>query len=103
MAEARFPDNSTDAQLEVLREFTASRVTILGMLRTQLAAANAATVKLPAKNERGKDVLHGCNKDMYAMIDMYENVIQALLRVDGQDRLVSSGGEALKTDGDWAR
>lgn len=100
---SRFPENSTDAQIEVLREFTASRATILDILRINLANARAATVKLPAKNERGMSVVHGCNKDMYAVIDLHEELIRKLLSADGNDRLVTSGGQALESDGTWAR
>lgn len=99
---SRYPDNSTDAQLEVMREFTASRVTILGIIRANLAAANAAVVKLPAKNERGESVLHGCNKDMYAVIELQEHLIRELLSIDGNDR-IAPYGQALESDGKWAR
>ena len=98
----RYPINSTSAMLKSIGEFNASRTTILRILRGQLADAREAVVKLPAKNEQGESVLHGCNKDMYALIEFYEHTIHDLLRLDGQDRLVENGGLALATDGKWA-
>lgn len=101
---ARYPDNSTDAQLKAIAGFNASRLTMLGIIRTQLADARVdADIKLPAKNEHGESVLHGCRKDMYDLIDLYENMIRELLSLDGNDRLVKHGGMALETDGKWAR
>ena len=99
----KYPDNSTDAQLKSIREFNASRNTILGIYRAQLADARvAADIKLPFTNERGNPVKHGCRMEAIALVELYEHQIQDLLRIDGNDRLVENGGLALATDGKWA-
>ena len=99
----KYPDNSTDAQLEAIRVFNASRVTILGIFRAQLADARvAADVKLPLTNERGNPVKHGCRMEAIALVELYEHQIQDLLRIDGNDRLIGHGGMAWETDGKWA-
>jgi hypothetical protein len=100
---SKYPENSTDAMLKAINGFNTLRTTILGHLRHQLSEARAAAnVVLPATNERGKPVVHGCRKEVSGLVEFYETQIKNFLTIDGNDRLIEYGGMALPTDGHWA-